>query len=159
LNVVGFHLPALRERPAAIAPLANRFLADCASRNDQDIHGISPEALQILTAYDWPGNIRELRNIIERAVALVGGQEIQVNDLPPNLRSISQFQAPRFKTHPSGGFPAPMSLSQATGEAELLRITEALLKHNNNRLRAAAELGISRMSLYKKLHKYGLIST
>ena len=55
LNVVGFHLPPLRKRPEAIVPLANKFLAECSSRNNQDIHGISSEALQILTAYDWPG--------------------------------------------------------------------------------------------------------
>jgi two-component system response regulator HydG len=159
LNVVGFHLPPLRERPAAIAPLANKFLAECSLRNGQDIRGISPEAMKTLISYDWPGNIRELRNVIERAVALAAGEEIQVSELPPNLRSTSQFRSSPPLLSANGFSSAPMSLAQAADEAELLRITEALLKHNNNRLRAAAELGISRMSLYKKLHKYGLINT
>jgi two-component system response regulator AtoC len=156
LNVVGFHLPPLRERPAAIAPLANKFLAEYSLRNGRGIHGISHEALEILIAYDWPGNIRELRNVMERAVALAAGQEIQLKDLPPHLRSTMQSRLPLPVPDVIGYSSAPRSLFQAAAEAEHARITQALLKHKNNRLRAAAELGISRMALYKKLQKYGL---
>ena len=159
LNVVGFHLPPLRERPAAIAPLANRFLAECARRNGRKIHGIAAEALKTMTAYDWPGNIRELRNVMERAVALAHGQELQVGDLPPNMRSIDHSELLIGRLNAIDYASTPMTLTQAADEAELSRITEALLKHNNNRLRTAAELGISRMSLYKKLYKYGLINS
>jgi two-component system response regulator AtoC len=159
LNVVGFHLPPLRERPAAIAPLANRFLAECARRNAQNIGGIAPKALKTLTAYDWPGNIRELRNVMERAVALASGQEIHVDDLPLNMRPNGQSRSILEKPDAIDCAATPFTLTQAADEAELSRITEALMKHNNNRLRTAAELGISRMSLYKKLYKYGLINS
>jgi DNA-binding NtrC family response regulator len=82
LNLAGFYLPPLRDRPTEIPPLCNRFLAEFISRNRPDLTAISPEALHALAMYDWPGNIRELRNVIERAVALTTGPVIQLHDLP-----------------------------------------------------------------------------
>jgi DNA-binding NtrC family response regulator len=158
LNVVSFYLPPLRERRATIVPLAKRFLTGYAARNRPDIHSITTEALQALEDYDWPGNIRELRNIVERAVALSQGPEIQVSDLPELIRP----SAVRYRTLPlSEAQPCslPFTLSQSKEKVEVQRILEALKKHKNNRLRAAAELGISRMGLYKKLRKYGLMNT
>ena len=106
-----------------------------------------------------PGGLVELR-----AVALAPGPEIDLADLPEAVRSCSGAfpVAPSrasFAPPPGGGTPAaPLGrpLARAAEEAEIARIVEALRKHNNNRLRAAAELGISRMALYKKLHKYDL---
>jgi len=163
LNVVAFHLPPLREQRAAIVPLANRFLAEFTARNRPNIHGIGPHALTLLERYHWPGNIRELRNTIERAVALAPGPDIQPSDLPDNVRTL-QVDLRANSIEPSGHAPLPspvwvsdcLTLSQGTEQVEILKITEALRKHHNNRVRAAAELGISRMSLYKKLHKYRL---
>ena len=112
--------------------------------------------------YDWPGNIRELRNIIERAIALCLGREIQLEDLPEQFQHNKpatamhrgvQSRSPR-PTH----LPVP-TLARTKDDAERFRITDALRRHQNNRLRAAAELGISRMTLYKKLHKYGMMGT
>jgi two-component system response regulator HydG len=82
LNVVAFRLPSLRERRAAIVPLALRFLAEFATRNRLDVCRIQPEALRALQDHAWPGNVRELRNVIERAVALAPGPDIGLDALP-----------------------------------------------------------------------------
>jgi DNA-binding NtrC family response regulator len=161
LNVIEFCLTPLRERRTAVGPLANRFLAEFASRGNRDLLRIAPEAMRLLERYNWPGNIRELRNVIERAVTLCPGNQIEVADLPEGIRSTCAPAPPRPLLRVAGG-PSPVrpaTIVQAREEVEVLRITEALEKHNNNRLRAAAELGISRMALYKKLHKYGLMGT
>src|SRR5262249_2205352 len=150
------------ERRGAIGALATRFLVELLARNNRGIHQIAPNALRALEEYDWPGNIRELRNVIERAVALCPGSEIQLQDLPEAVRATELSRprpaAPRW---PSWPFPPRMSpritLAAGAHDAEVVRILEALEKHKNNRRRAAAELGISRMGLYKKLHKYGLM--
>jgi two-component system response regulator HydG len=165
LNVVGFYLPPLRERRAAIAPLCHRFLAEFASRNRPDITGIAPGVVPALEEYFWPGNIRELRNVIERAVALAKGPHITLDDVPALVLSSRGKTAPR----PAQPEPEPSldlidgdtlegegTLGEAREEIEMQRIHAALKKHHNNRLQAAAELGISRMGLYKKLHKYGM---
>jgi two-component system response regulator HydG len=163
LNVVGFFLPPLRDRISAIPPLANKFVVEFSRQAGHEINGITPAALQLLTQYSWPGNIRELRNVIERAVTLAAGPDIQIEDLPEAIRRFQQAPRPnpgwQVIQHNGEASPAPLPLAHVKQSAELARITEALLKHSNNRLRAAAELGISRMALYKKLHKYGLINT
>jgi two-component system response regulator HydG len=159
LNVVGFHLPPLRERPQAVLALAARFLREFAGRNRSDVAGLSAEAAQALQGYRWPGNVRELHNVIERAVALCPGPLVGLRDLPEAVRAGAEAPA-------GAGLPVslsaltsgdPVTLRQSKAEAEVRRITEALRKHGNNRLRAAAELGISRTGFYKKLHKYGLL--
>lgn len=155
LNVVAFCMAPLRERREIIPHLVEHFIRDHAARNQRPVNGISQVALQALQEYDWPGNIRELRNIVERAVALCPCSEIQPEDLPESLTA-----AFLEKTYPSeeARMPCrPATLDATRGQAESARIVEALRKHGNNRLRAAAELGISRMTLYKKLQKYGLM--
>jgi DNA-binding NtrC family response regulator len=78
----GLHLPPLRERRQALAPLAARFLGQFVGRNRPDVTGFTPEALAALERYDWPGNVRELRTAVERAVALCRGPEVGLVDLP-----------------------------------------------------------------------------
>jgi two-component system, NtrC family, response regulator HydG len=161
LNVVSFFLPPLRERRAAVAPLVRKFLAEFVARNRPDLCGLAPEAIHALEDYHWPGNVRELRNVVERAAALCPGPDVLLSDLPEALRCPSPrpaADAAPAATAPAAApaEPACLTLSQSKAEAEVLRIAEALRKHGNNRLRAAAELGISRMGLYKKLHKYGM---
>jgi DNA-binding NtrC family response regulator len=156
LNVVAFFLPPLCERPHIIASMVQLFLADFAARNGRPVEGIAPEALQALLTYRWPGNVRELRNAIERAVALCPGAEIQLADLPEPVRRATGVPL-RSASRP----PAESSLgtlAQSKEVAEAARISAALARHSNNRLRAAEELGISRTALYKKLHRYGLIA-
>jgi DNA-binding NtrC family response regulator len=153
LNVLGFCLPPLRERREAIVPMALQFLEEFASRNELKLSGFRPEVLEWLQNYDWPGNVRELRNVVERMVALCEGTEVGLKDL--NLMHRDPSRSSRAVS-PSRG---TVTLYQSREEAEIQRINEALQKHRDNRQRAAAELGISRMGLYKKLHKYGLIQT
>ena len=162
LDVVGFYLPPLRDRRSAVAPLARKFLTEFAGRNRPDVRGIAPAAVEALQDYHWPGNIRELRNVIERAVALCPGSEVQIDDLPETIR-LRKAAAQKLSLAGTPGDActdsACLTLAQSREAAEILKIKEALVKHNNNRLRAAQELGISRMGLYKKLHKYGLTGT
>jgi two-component system, NtrC family, response regulator HydG len=162
LNVVGFYLPPLRERPDAVSPLVGKFLSEFTARNRPDVHGFSEEALRALENYNWPGNIRELRNVVERVVALSAGPEVQLRDLPEAIRLYGSAPVvPMMRAEPIAPSMemAAGSLNQAREAAEIQRILQALKKHGNNRLRAAAELGISRMGLYKKLHRYGLIQS
>jgi len=159
INVVGFYLPPLRERRASIVPLACKFFSELASRNRPDVHGLTNDALLALHDYHWPGNIRELRNVIERAVALCPGPLVQFSDLPENVRLAARQMGDdgiAMATELDAADSVGPTLAQSKQAAEIQRIKQALARHNNNRLRAAGELGISRMGLYKKLHKYGL---
>jgi len=160
LNVVAFFLPPLRDRRAAIPSLAQTFLEEFAGRNRPDVVGYRRKVLKALQGYDWPGNVRELRNVVERAVALCAGPTVELQDLPETVRNgeacLSGPAAVSFEPLRRAG-NSTLSLSQCKEEAEIRCIRDALQKHRNNRLRAAAELGISRMGLYKKLHKYGLM--
>jgi two-component system response regulator HydG len=163
LNVVCFHLLPLRSCRASIPQLATHFLQHFAARQNPDLCGIEPDALEMLARYDWPGNIRELRNVIERAIAFGSGPQLDIRDFPASLRTYSDHVVGRAglpsapePTHFPGGKAADPDC-QAAMVREMERILWALEKHQNNRQRAAAELGISRMSFYNKLHKYGLI--
>jgi DNA-binding NtrC family response regulator len=158
LNVVSFNLPPLRERPGAVAPLAARFLREFAARNRPDVAGLSDEALAALAAYSWPGNVRELRNVLERAAALCRGPLVCVEDLPEAVLGSAAAPAIRHSEILSAApLEGPVTLRQSKAEAEVRRIGEALQKHGNKRRQAAAELGISRTGLYKKLLKYGML--
>ncbi len=162
LNVVGFYLPPLRENPERVAPLVRKFLGEYSARNRPDIRGMSAEAQRSLEHYWWPGNIRELRNVVERVVALSAGPEVQLSDLPENIRHhnrVPVLAARASKPATPSAAASSGSLNQAREAAEIQRIVQALEKHSNNRLRVAAELGISRMGLYKKLRRYGLIQS
>jgi DNA-binding NtrC family response regulator len=162
-NVVAFDMVPLRERKTVIPALARLFVAEFTAHGGRRIVGIDEDALRALMAYSWPGNIRELRNVIERAVALCPGPIIGLADLPETLQHLDPANPPpqpapapldaRTRSH------SPRSLAQHKDQAEYERIQQALQKYSNNRLRAAEELGISRMTLYKKLHKYGLMET
>jgi transcriptional regulator with PAS, ATPase and Fis domain len=162
LNVVGLYLPPLRNRRLAITPLSTLWLAEFAARDRPDVTGITPQALRALHNYSWPGNIRELRNVIERTVALCAGPHIDLADLPEAVRAAHGCPEPAPAPQQTEPLPADLgatTLAQSREQAEIRQIKAALAKHNNNRLRAASELGISRMGLYKKLHKYGLVAS
>ncbi len=162
LNVVSFHLPPLRQVPDAILPLAQDFVTDFVRQTGRHQRSISRDAQKLLSNYPWPGNVRELRNAMERAVNLGLQSEIQVHDLPEPVRSWRPpKQSPSTSCPPAVRLPRArpadvMTLSHDMEQVEILKITEVLRKHRNNRVRAAAELGISRMSLYNKLRKYGM---
>jgi DNA-binding NtrC family response regulator len=157
LNVVGFCLPPLRERAGVIPSMVRQFVTEFATRNARQVDGIAADVIPALQAYDWPGNVRELRNVIERAVALSPKTEIQLTDFPEAIGCLADPTP--SAVHRGTVSKAPHgTLAQTKQHAEAARITAALTRNGNNRLRAAAELGISRMTLYKKLYRYGLMS-
>jgi DNA-binding NtrC family response regulator len=152
LNVISFHLPPLRERPADVEALAHLFREHFARQHKLACREIEPEAVHLLGAYSWPGNVRELRNVMERAVVLCGGAAVYACHLPESLRQGAQHEhvSPWRQQGPRN------ILAQARQKAELDELLVTLRRHKNNRSSAAADLGISRVALYKKLRKHGL---
>jgi two-component system response regulator HydG len=163
LNVITFTLPPLRERREIVAALAETFAAQFAAAAGRPAPRLEPDVRAALDAYPWPGNIRELRNAVERAVALGHGDGIALDDLPDTIARATPRAAEPEPVSPAPRptpalAPASATLSQVKEQVERARIHEALDRNAQNRLRAAAELGISRWALYKKLYKYGLMS-
>jgi DNA-binding NtrC family response regulator len=145
LDVVGLHLPPLAERRDDVPLLAFYFLQKHALRMNRAVEDIDPEAMTSLLEYDYPGNIRELENIIERGVALAPGRQLGIKDLPSTLIEHSVHVV----RDESGRLP-----TLAEREADYIR---HVLEHSGqNRTRAAKILGIDRVSLWRKLKKYGL---
>ncbi|HEY0672175.1 MAG TPA: sigma-54 dependent transcriptional regulator [Longimicrobiales bacterium] len=146
LSVMPLRLPPLRSRGRDdVADLAVRMLLDLRHRIGRGPMRLSPEAMAILTHYSWPGNIRELRNVLERALIMAPDVDILLPaHLPPEI----------FTTVRSDGAGTDIDLSLE--EVEKRHIIRVLAHHNDNRSRAARALGISRATLYEKLHKYGL---
>ena len=148
LNVVTLTLPALRERRDDIPLLAYYFLRKFSTMMERDIQEISTEAMQRLVDYDYPGNIRELSNFIERGVALTQGKTLDIEHLPQNLGSLSV----RVFTPEMAATPTTLK------EQEREHILQALKVANGNRTQAAKLLGIDRVSLWRKLKKLGIES-
>jgi DNA-binding NtrC family response regulator len=145
LDVVGLHLPLLAERREDIPLLAFYFLRKHALRMGREVDNIAPAAMSLLLGYGYPGNVRELENLIERGVALARSKELGVAELPEALAQ----QAVHTLPDAQGDLP---SLVQR--EEEYIRY---VLEHcDGNRTRAAQILGIDRVSLWRKLKKYGL---
>ena len=148
LNVVTFTLPALRERRDDIPLLAYYFLRKFSTMMGRHIEEISTEAMQRLVDYDYPGNIRELSNFIERGVALTQGNMLDIEHLPQNLGSLSVRV-----------FKPEIAVTPATlKEQETEHILQALKVADGNRTQAAKLLGIDRVSLWRKLKKLGIDS-
>jgi DNA-binding NtrC family response regulator len=141
LSVVDLHLPPLRERKSEIPGLVKHFITEFAKENMKDVAGITPAALEKLCDARWQGNIRELRNCVERMVVLTSGSMLDVDDLP---QLTSDDVPPPVKTVEN-----PLNLENS--EKELIR--KALAECGNNRAAAARKLGISRRTLYRKLEE------
>jgi two-component system response regulator AtoC len=148
LNVVPIRLPALRERRADIPALAHLFVERFARRHNLPIQGIDPAAEQVLCAYAWPGNIRELENAIERAVLLSEGCRIGLADLPPEMSGPAGSTAP---TPSASSAPLRDRIRDATRMIEREAIEEALRATNGNVTQAARRLGLSRRGLQLKM--------
>lgn len=144
LNVVHLHIPPLRERRDDIPLLANYFLAKY-SLPGRTVKGISPEVRQRLQEYDYPGNARELENIIERSLALCDEKEIQLHHLPADLHVRPQFPKPEM--------PA-VNPNKSLEENEREYILSVLKQVDGNKTKAAKIIGIDRVSLWRKLKKY-----
>jgi two-component system response regulator HydG len=139
LNVIPVHLPPLRERREDVAVLADAFLRQSAARLGRGDVGFGPGVLEALEAHDWPGNIRELENLLERLLVLSPSGAIDLSDLPPGLRA---------------GRPA----SNGGGLLGIERraLEEALTEAQGNKKLAARRLGLHRSTFYAKLRRHGL---
>lgn len=147
LNVVTIAIPLLRERKEDLSPLIDHFLNRFAHENGKEIQGISSEARDLLLRYDYPGNVRELENIIERAVVITRGPVITSRDLPFSRSSIHPHMS-EVKTW--------RSLKESVEDLEYKMIRRALEETANHQTKAANLLGISERMLRYKLKKYGL---
>jgi len=149
LNVFHIELPPLRERREDIPLLANYFRETYARKLGKPVTGFSDRAQMHLMRYEYPGNVRELENAIERAVTLAEGSEITPADLPPAIRE------PRVPLLERGSaFPYSENLTLSQLEAEHIR--RVLVHTAGNATKAAKTLGISRSTLWRKMREYGL---
>lgn len=146
LNVVPLVLPPLRERMSDVPALAELFLERFARENNRGCRGYTRAAMERLMSWHWPGNIRELENVVAQAVILSEGGRIETHDLPAEIRE------------PRGGMETGgrESLDAATAAAERKVIAAVLEEHGWNRVESAAALGVSRVTLYKKMKRYGI---
>jgi len=147
LNVVAITVPPLRERKEDLPPLIDHFLMRFAVENGKEIQGISPEAKDLLLKYDYPGNVREVENIIERAVVITRGSIISVSDLPFSKNSLRVDQS---------GMNARGTLKKSIESFEYQMVRQAMKETDNHQTKAANLLGISERMLRYKLKKYGL---
>jgi two-component system response regulator AtoC len=138
LNVMHIAVPPLRERPEDLSDLARSFVKTYAAKHGRDATGISKDALRLLAEYDFPGNVRELANTIERAVIISGGKQLEVGDLPEPIRAAVSVE--RRRKQP-----------QTLAEVEADYVQEILEAAKGNKTEAARILGISRKNLYEKL--------
>ncbi|WP_437604110.1 sigma-54 dependent transcriptional regulator [Sorangium sp. So ce590] len=152
LNVIRIELPPLRERPEDISRLAERFLRRFAAELGKDVRGLTTDAVRALDAYSFPGNVRELENMMERAVALAGGPSIGLGDLPSAVAGLSASPAPLLAQLPAGG----CMLDEVLGEVERRLILQALEHTGGVRKAAAKLLGVSFRSLRYRLAKHAL---
>ncbi|KYF68890.1 Fis family transcriptional regulator [Sorangium cellulosum] len=152
LNVIRIELPPLRERPEDISRLAERFLRRFAAELGKDVRGLTTDAVRALDAYAFPGNVRELENMMERAVALAGGPSIGLGDLPSAVAGLSASPAPLLGELPPGG----CMLDEVIGEVERRLILQALERTGGVRKAAAKLLGVTFRSLRYRLAKHAL---
>ena len=141
LNVISLALPPLRERPNDIEPLAEHFLRELCRESKRPLLTLSAQARAALRSYSWPGNIRELKNAMERAVVLCEEQEVSTSDLPPELWSVSPANA------------ANDFHSQVEGFRKRL-LEDTLARFAGNQTRAAEHLGLQRTYVARLLKQY-----
>lgn len=144
LNVISLDVPPLRDRASDLQRLARHFLAKHSQAAGVKPKTLSPEALEILTAYRWPGNVREFENVLERAVTLCEADEIEPAHMPLYVRSPARRRA------------GLQPLKQVVEEVEAEHIRQALNNAGGNAVKAAKLLGMGKTSLYEKLGRYGI---
>lgn len=151
IAVTNICIPPLRERREDIPALVAEWLARLCERYDMAPRGFDEEALACMTGYDWPGNIRELRNAVESALLMAQGSVIAPDNLPPEIRA--RHRPPAL---PAARLPEAAVKSGTLEAAEAESIRHALAHSAGNLTRAAAHLGIAKSTLYEKIRKYGL---
>ena len=159
LNVIDIKLPALKDRPGDIALLVSRFIKEFAKKNDIKISGINSDAMKALENYSWPGNVRQLRNVIERMVVLADGDRLTIADIPDEITKV-EATAPTAATIapiPATSNAAPTEKNaNSLADAEKNAILNALEKSGYNKTKAAERLGISRRTLHRKLKEWSI---
>ncbi|NPV93363.1 MAG: sigma 54-interacting transcriptional regulator [Firmicutes bacterium] len=149
LGVIRLNIPPLRERPEDIPCLVEHFLRVICQRFDKPVKKLTPGTIEALTNYPWPGNIRELQNVLEGAVQLADSDEITFDYLKEYLHLEAQVE------HPSVNDRRDASLTVVDVERQM--IADYLKKHDYNKNETAKALGMSRRTFYRRLHKYGLL--
>ncbi|MCA9163372.1 MAG: sigma-54-dependent Fis family transcriptional regulator [Planctomycetales bacterium] len=148
LKVVTIELPSLRERREDIVPLVDHFRKQFTKRHKKSVKGISPEVTKRLFSYDWPGNVRQLRNAVETMVVLDIDGVLDLDDLPPELAEVDEAALAQADDGRLG------LIGKSMEDIEQWAITETLKLTNNNREEAARILAIGSRTLYRKLEKY-----
>lgn len=152
LNVIRMHMPPLRERREDVGELAKYFLDRCAREHGKHLRGFSADALRALDAYDFPGNVRELENIVERAVALTMAPLIGLGDLPHEVSGAAAQPGPALVNLPDEG----CNIDDVLGEIERRLIVQALERSGGVRTTAAKSLGVTLRSLRYRMRKHAL---
>ena len=154
INTITLEVPPLRERLDDLPLLCSHFIEKFASQHKRTIQGIQPAAQRALAGHAWPGNIRELEHVIERAMIVAAGKEIAVVDLPESLRK-NDVKGESVTARPASA--ERLAFGQLTlAEIERTAIVETLRHTNGNKCAAAVILGVYRPTLYSKLRKYKL---
>jgi two-component system response regulator HydG len=153
LHIIPIEVPPLRERKEDILPLVTHFITSISAEMAKSIEGVSDEAMELLMRYEWPGNIRELENMIERAIVLCEGNVLEAQLFPLNERRAPRAGAAATLSVPPVG---AITLDNALERIERAMIEDALEKSNGVKTKTAELLGIKTSALYYKLEKYGL---
>jgi two-component system, NtrC family, response regulator HydG len=143
ISAISVHLPPLRERREDIMPLANSFLKRFAAQANRVLRGFTPSGIERLTMFEWPGNVRQLQNEVQRAVLLCEGDEVDATDL-----SITNV-----RRDIDGGPDTNFTLLEGV---ERNAIVQMLKETGGNKLETAKRLGIGRQTLYNKIKAYGI---
>ena len=146
LNVVPIHLPALSERKEDVPLLVNYFLKKILTRSNKSLVGFTPEAMELLKKYSYPGNVRELENIVERCAAFATEEHLHPEDLPSDIKELEIFS-----------FHREAEAYRSLAELERDYIHWVMEEVGRNKSQAARILGIDRVSLYRKLKKYQIV--
>jgi two-component system response regulator PilR (NtrC family) len=146
LNVVHIHLPALRERREEIPLLVRHFIARYNRELGKRIAGVDNETMKLLLGHPWKGNVRELKNVVERAMIFCDGDTIEAGDLPPGLEEGRRALGPLARG----------DLRMAVKNFERLSLLAALEETGHDKKAAASLLGLSKSSFYRKLEELGI---
>lgn len=147
INVLEVNVPPLRDRGNDVFLLAQHFLNRSAERQNRNVRGFSPEAAELIRAYEWPGNARELQNAVERAVALARFEQVRPDDLPPDI-----CQSENLRWSVDADDVESFVPLKTLEERYVRRVLGAV---DGNKTRAAKILGLDRRTLYRKLERFG----